>query len=209
MTTETADRYVSQTMPGKMRRQAINVWSVAVAIVLLWVLTIVAAPVALESGYLAFSSPVYKFFSFICHQMPERSLWIDGHPLAVCSRCFGVYFGLLTGFAVYPLWRTIEEIESLPRIWLFLSMVPIGIDWTLGVFGIWENTHLSRFITGGLFGFACATYIVPAIVEISRNYSEPRQLFLSFWQATYSASNSYLFLQMANSLTTARDKSKI
>ncbi|MBC7899046.1 MAG: DUF2085 domain-containing protein [Saprospiraceae bacterium] len=96
---------------------------------------------------------------------------MDGHQLAVCSRCFGVYFGLFAGFLIYPLWRRIEEIEPLARFWLFLSLVPISIDWSLTVFGVWENTHLSRFVTGLVLGVVCATFIVPALVEIFRNFS--------------------------------------
>jgi len=80
-----------------------------------------------------------------------------------------VYFGLLFGFLIYPLWRRIDETEPISRIWLFLSLVPIGIDWTLGVFGIWENNFTSRFVTGMILGTACSTFIVPAIVEIARN----------------------------------------
>jgi uncharacterized membrane protein len=64
--------------------------------------------------------------------------------------------------------RKVDEIEPLPRFWLFLAMIPIGIDWSLGVFGICENTHLSRFLTGLILGAACAIYIVPALVEIFR-----------------------------------------
>jgi uncharacterized membrane protein len=82
-----------------------------------------------------------------------------------------VYFGLLTGLVVYPLIRGVDDIEPLPRIWLFASMVPIAIDWSLGVFGIWENNHASRFITGLILGFTCAVYILPALVEIVRNFS--------------------------------------
>jgi uncharacterized membrane protein len=101
--------------------------------------------------------------------MPERSFHLAEHPFAVCSRCFGVYFGLFAGFVVYPLLVKIEKTEPLPRFWLFLAMIPIGIDWTLGVFGIWENTHWSRFITGAILGAACAVFIIPALVEIFRN----------------------------------------
>lgn len=151
-----------------MRRQAFWVWGAFSILVLAWVLTIVFVPVAASSGYESLSKAVYKFFSYICHQIPERSLHLAGHQLGVCSRCFGVYFGLFLGFAVYPLWRKVEDIDPLPRFWLFLSMIPIGIDWSLGIFGIWENTHLSRFITGLILGFACATYIIPALVEIFR-----------------------------------------
>ncbi|MGE3465620.1 MAG: DUF2085 domain-containing protein [Pyrinomonadaceae bacterium] len=152
-----------------MRKQAIKAWKAALAVVLIWVLLIVAAPVVKAGGFAAVSTPLFSFFSFMCHQLPERSFHIAGEQFGVCSRCFGVYFGLLLGVAVYPLWRNIEEIEPLPRFWLFLSLIPITIDWSLTVFDIWENTQLSRLITGLILGLACATFIVPAIVEITRN----------------------------------------
>jgi uncharacterized membrane protein len=139
------------------------------AVVLVWVLMIVAAPAAKLGGLGSFSDGLYHFFRFACHQIPERSFHIGGEQFAVCSRCFGVYFGLLAGFAAYPLWRVIDEVEPLPRFWLFLALVPISIDWALTMFGIWENTHLTRFVTGLILGFACATYIVPALVEVTRN----------------------------------------
>src|SRR3982750_712125 len=163
--------YIPQYALSYYRRQAYLAWTGAVSVVFLWVLLIVAAPVLFENGFGSTALPIYHFFGYICHQLPERSLHLEGHQLAVCSRCFGVYFGLLAGLAVYPLWRQIEEIEPLPRIWLFLSLIPIGVDWSLGVFGIWANTHLSRFLTGLLLGVACATFIVPALVEITRNLS--------------------------------------
>jgi uncharacterized membrane protein len=161
--------YIPAAVRTRLRGQAVKVWWAGVAVVLAWVAVIVAAPVLKSGGAEAVSSPVYHFFSFICHQIPERSLHVDGYPLAVCSRCFGVYVGLLLGFAAYPLWRRVDEIEAMPRFWLFLSMIPIGVDWALTVFGIWENTHLSRFLTGAILGFACGCYIVPALVEITRN----------------------------------------
>jgi uncharacterized membrane protein len=172
--TESADNYIPTDLSAHFRSQAFRAWGVSVAVVFVWVAAIVSAPVAREFGW-GIASPLYTFFSYICHQLPERSLHFAEHQLAVCSRCFGVYFGLLAGLIVYPLWRRIDDIEPLPRIWLFLSLVPIGIDWSLTVFGIWENTHFSRFITGLILGAACATYIVPAVVEIRRNLSLRRK----------------------------------
>lgn len=154
-----------------MRKQAIHVWIVGLAVVLVWVSLIIVPPIAKANGFVRLSSPLYNFFSFICHQMSERSFHVAGEQFGVCSRCFGVYFGIFAGFAIYPLWRKIDEIEPLPRFWLFASMIPIGIDWSLTIFGIWENNHFSRFVTGMILGVACATYIVPAIVEITRNLS--------------------------------------
>ena len=163
--------YIASEFRTKLKRQAVKAWAIALSVVILWLGLIVAAPMLQAEGMKAAATPLYHFFSYICHQIPERSLHLAGFQLAVCSRCFGVYFGLAAGFLIYPLWRPIDEIEPLPRIWLFLSMIPIGVDWSLTIFGIWENTHLSRFVTGTILGFACATYIVPAIVEITRNFT--------------------------------------
>jgi len=162
------ENYVPQNFAQIFRRQAWKVWAIALFVVFLWVAAIVLAPIAHANGFTNISAPVYKFFSYICHQMPERSFHVENHRFGVCARCFGVYFGLLFGFLIYPLIRKVDEIEPLPRFWLFLAMIPIGVDWSLGVFGIWDNTHLSRFITGLILGAACAIYIVPALVETFR-----------------------------------------
>ena len=172
--TQPAENYVSPYDPGYFRTRAYRVWGVTIAIVAAWVAAIVLGPVSRSGGW-GIDSPIYSFFSYICHQLPERSFHLGAEPMAVCSRCFGVYFGLLAGLLVYPLWRRIEDIEPLPRIWLILSIVPISVDWSLTVFGIWENTHLSRFVTGLFLGAACATYIVPALVEIKRNLAHRRR----------------------------------
>ena len=159
-----ASTYTSADMQSRLRTQAYRVWIVTALALLLWVAMIVAAPVLHLSG-------VHSFFGYICHQIPERSFHIAGEQFAVCSRCFGVYFGLLLGVVVFPLWRHVEETEPIARVWLFASLVPITVDWSLAVFGIWENTHLSRFVTGLILGLACATFILPALVEIIRNLS--------------------------------------
>jgi uncharacterized membrane protein len=158
-----------QVVVQKYRRQAFRVWAIGLAVVFAWLSAILLAPVTKSFGLTVFSTQLYNFFGLICHQIPARSFFLAGEPFGVCSRCFGVYFGLFAGFAIYPLWRCIEEVEPLPRIWLFLALIPISLDWSLTIFHIWENTYASRFITGSILGLACSTYIVPAIVEASRN----------------------------------------
>jgi uncharacterized membrane protein len=167
--TQEAQEYISIDLRPAFRRQAYKVWLVCCGIALFWSLLIVLPPIAKANGFAAISSPLYGFFSYICHQMPDRSFHVEGEPFGVCSRCFGVYFGILLGFAVYPLWRRIAETRPIPRFWLFLSLVPITIDWSLTMFGIWENTFTSRFITGLVLGVACATFVMPAAVEITQN----------------------------------------
>jgi uncharacterized membrane protein len=174
MVTEPAEKFIGNSLQQKLRLQAWRVWLATVGGVGLWLGVIVIAPLMQANGISQFSSPIYHFFSYICHQIPERSLHIDGHPMAVCSRCFGVYFGLLVGIVVYPLMRPIDETEPVARIWLFLSLIPITVDWSLTIFGIWENTHVSRFVTGMILGVSCAIFIVPALVEVVRNLTTKR-----------------------------------
>lgn len=165
---ETIENYQPLAMGEKLKKQAWKVWTISALVVFLWAFLIVLAPLAETNKLSQISSPIYKFFSYLCHQQSERSFHIHEHQFAVCARCFGVYFGLFFGFLIYPLLRKIEDIEPLPRFWLFLALIPIGIDWTLGMFGIWENTHWSRFATGMILGFACAVFIVPSLVELVR-----------------------------------------
>jgi uncharacterized membrane protein len=162
------ENYIPQDLTRKFRQQAWKVWTISLLVVFAWVFLILLAPIGRANGFENLSSTIYKFFGVICHQMEWRSFHIENHPFAVCTRCFGVYFGLLAGFLLYPALRKIEEIEPLPRFWLFLAMIPIAIDWALGAFGIWENTHFSRFLTGSILGAACGVFIVPALIEIFR-----------------------------------------
>ena len=163
-----AENYTPQNHVEKLRKRAYISWFIATILVLIWLLLIFSAPIFEASGNQIISQPIYSFFSFICHQMDNRSFHIYAHKLGVCSRCFGVYAGLFAGILFYPIFRMIEENEPLPRIWLFLAMIPIGIDWTLGYFNIWENTHLSRFITGAILGVACGIFLLPAFADINQ-----------------------------------------
>src|SRR5436305_210204 len=97
-----AASYISLDLAARSRKQAWKVWAIGLAAVVLWLGLIAAAPLARANGIAAMASPLYYFFSFLCHQIPERSLHIEGAQLAVCSRCFGVYFGLFAGFVAYP-----------------------------------------------------------------------------------------------------------
>jgi uncharacterized membrane protein len=171
------DNYIPLEIAANFRAQAWRTWGVGLTIAGLWLALILAAPIAKANGLVGVSSPLYTFFGYLCHQLDGRSFHVEGEKFAVCSRCFGVYAGIVIAFIAYPFWRRIESIEPLPKFWLFAACIPAAIDWSLTVFGIWENTYLSRAVTGGLLGFACGTFIVPSIVEIGRNLALRRGTF--------------------------------
>lgn len=173
---ETIENYVSQIAVGKSRRQAHFVWAGFSFFIAFCVFLIVFAPIARANDLTFAANPIYKFCSFICHQIPARSFFIEQQPLAVCARCFGIYCGLLGGFLLYPFLRSLENIDSFPRVWLFAAMIPMAVDWSLDFFDIWKNTHWSRLATGLILGAACAFYIVPALIEIIKLLTARRQI---------------------------------
>jgi uncharacterized membrane protein len=162
------ENYIPQDLVMRFRSQAKYVWLITCLLSIVWVLLIISASVFESNGIKAISEPIYSFYSWLCHQIDNRSFHYREEKFAVCSRCFGVYFGFLIGLLIYPIFRKLENTEPFSRFWLFLAMTPMGIDFSLTFFEIWENTHLSRSITGGILGIACAIFIVPALVEIGQ-----------------------------------------
>lgn len=127
---------------------------------------IVAAPILKASGHGQFASTIYSAFSYVCHQIPERSFHLAGHKFGVCSRCTGLYSGIALAAITYPLVRPLNRTDT-PRIfWLILAAMPIAIDFSLGYFNIWHNTHLSRFVTGAILGATTVFYILPGLIEV-------------------------------------------
>ena len=127
---------------------------------------IVGAPIAQAHGYSAFAGSIYKAFSHVCHQIPERSFHLAGHQFAVCSRCMGLYAGFALVALAYPFARSLKRTDAPGRIWLILAAVPLAVDFALGYFAIWENTHLSRFVTGALLSSVAVFYVMPGLIDL-------------------------------------------
>ena len=147
-------------------RQAIAVWAATCAVALTIVGLIVVAPIAQTYGHPSISAAIYKTFSFVCHQIPERSFHLAGYKFAVCSRCTGLYSGFALAALIYPIVRSLRQTETPGIVWLFLAAVPLVVDFSLGYFSIWQNNHASRFATGALLGSVAVFYILPGLIEL-------------------------------------------
>ena len=150
------------------------VWAVSAAIAILILAAIIGAPLIQSSGHPAFAFKIYRAFSFVCHQIPERSFHLYGNQFAVCSRCTGIYAGIGLATLAYPLTRSLKRTDTPRLIWLFLAAAPLAIDWSLGYFSIWENNQVSRFATGFLLGAAAIFYILPGLIELSSRLVKQR-----------------------------------
>jgi len=128
---------------------------------------IIAPPVAQLFGHPAFAASIFKTFSYLCHQIPERSFHLGNHQFAVCSRCTGLYAGFTLATLGYPLLRSLKRTDTPRIIWLLLAAAPLAIDFALGYFSIWQNNHFSRFTTGALLGAVAAFFIIPGVIDLT------------------------------------------
>jgi uncharacterized membrane protein len=143
-------------------------WAMVAAFALSIVAAVIAAPLAMAGGHPSFAGSIYNAFSYVCHQRPERSFHIAGYQFAVCARCTGLYSGFAIATLFYPRVRSLKNTDTPALIWLLLSAIPIAIDFGLGYFGIWENTFLTRFVSGALLSGTTVFYILPGLVQLSR-----------------------------------------
>ena len=149
-----------------------RIWLISTILVFAIVSLIVVAPLTAGSHL---ANSIYGGFTVVCHQLPERSYFILGHELAVCSRCTGLYAGFALTLLLYPLLRPLRSVDWPPPVWLVLSAVPMAIDFGLTFLGIWENTHTSRLLTGMLLGSVSIFYVMPGVAELATRKSRTKR----------------------------------
>lgn len=155
-------------------------WLICVAVVLPVVSLIVVAPLAAAKGYGDLAKGIYGAFTILCHQLPDRSYYIDNHQMAVCSRCTGVYAGFVLTLMLYPLLRPLNGSGPPRASWLLLAAAPLVIDFSVNLFGFWQNTHTSRLLTGAVLGGAVVFYVMPGAMEIAN-----RRLPIGNWRSVF------------------------
>jgi len=136
----------------------------------LWCLLIVLPPILSHWGgadcfYSAF---IYLGFSRICHQIDARSFHLFGEKFAVCSRCTGIYFGFLLGLLILPFLRKVDDMNLPPRGILLIALVPMFLDFGCDALSIYQNTLISRSITGLLLGIVLVFFITPSAISAVR-----------------------------------------
>ncbi|MGK9367573.1 DUF2085 domain-containing protein [Melioribacter sp. Ez-97] len=109
---------------------------------------------------------IKKAFSVVCHQNPERSIFIDGHSLLVCSRCAGIYAGALLSALAAIFYGKIFLKSNMP---LYLLSIPLAIDWLLVILGVKEYSKITAAFTGFLFGSIIFLYFYSSLNNKNRN----------------------------------------
>ncbi|MBO3839966.1 MAG: DUF2085 domain-containing protein [Thermoproteota archaeon] len=107
---------------------------------------------------------IIRLFTFIgslvCHQRPDRTLWMGGNYLPVCARCTGAYLGFLLGYVLIPFLSN-KKAKGPPNLYIsFIFTLPLWVDSLGQVFGFWSSTNDARLITGLLFGVSLAPLLI-------------------------------------------------
>ena len=133
-----------------------------------WLALIFLAPWLAARGASSAARVVYAAFSPTCHQIAGRCFVLDGHPLAVCGRCLGVYAGFAAGLVLYPLVRGFSRLSLPDARLLLLLTLPLALDGTAGLLGIWKSPIGLRFATGLLWGAGLPFYFVTGVADLVR-----------------------------------------
>lgn len=98
-----------------------------------------------------------------CHQLAERSFFVNGYQFPVCARCTGVFVGYIICLSTFFLLLNLK-IALAGCFIMFL-------DWFIQYKEWHESTNIRRFITGVLGGYGilsiqilCIRTIIHAIL---------------------------------------------
>ena len=93
---------------------------------------------------------IFAIGGVVCHQLPDRSFFWDGHQFPVCARCTGLYLsgavGLI-GWVAIKLARVWRPAAIDPRLALRLmatAAVPTAVSVATGMIGLWESSNITR-----------------------------------------------------------------
>ena len=132
--------------------------------ILTWIGALFDAPY-LKSHSSLFSGFLYAVFSPTCHQIPSRCFYAFGYPVAVCARCLGIYAGFLLGTFIFPLVKGFSK-PTMPKakILIFLS-IPIFIDATGNLVGLWISSDWMRLLTGIIWAIILPFYFLAGLTD--------------------------------------------
>ncbi len=115
--------------------------------------------------------------SVICHQLPERSFFLDGRQLPVCARCTGLYLSGAAGLAGWWAakllrgWRP-QPLPPASAPWaaaggqgrwavglLLIVAAPTVVSYLTGVLGVWDGSNITRAALAVPLGVAAGAVV--------------------------------------------------
>lgn len=127
----------------------------------------------------------------LCHQSIERTFKIDGLHMPVCSRCTGIYLGIILSLLTLVLLerRIKGEFPSLKMVLVCVGVfLLMGVDVVLSTLNLVRSSNTIRLVTGFMTGWFMVLLLFPLANNvmfkrfIKKNYLDSRRRFL-IWVA--------------------------
>lgn len=108
-------------------------------------------------------------FQSVCHQDPTRSLSVFGAPMAVNSRCFGIFAGILAGWILIPVLSANNFKNNWGLVILLFAVMLQILDYSGNLLGYWVNTNISRVVLGSFLGIAVSLSLSDFFVTTTKH----------------------------------------
>ncbi|MGE5458006.1 MAG: DUF2085 domain-containing protein [Methanococcaceae archaeon] len=126
-------------------------------LLLLWCAGIFAEFILPYSGKAGILFPfINVLYSDVCHQQQFKRICLGNSYLLVCSRCTGIYLGLLISSFLSLFIQNFKK----PLYLLFLSALPMLLDVCLYTMGFYTYSQILALFTGVLLGSVGFFYIL-------------------------------------------------
>ena len=106
---------------------------------------------------------VYSFGDLNCHQLRERSFFLNDNQMPMCSRDTGIFIGLFAGALGMMLLSF-----KMRRRWLILGLLPMMIDGALQAATDYRSDNSIRVVTGAIAGIAVVMFICMTVAMPER-----------------------------------------
>ena len=97
-----------------------------------------------------------QVYATVCHQSPEKTISVVGENIFVCSRCAGIYLGLLLT-SIISFFIILKEKKF---NFLLLTFALLLLDVTFSTFKIYNYSKVIALLTGLFLGSALLLFVL-------------------------------------------------
>lgn len=108
---------------------------------------------------------VYWIGDAECHQLANRSYFLNDNQMPFCARDLGIFAGVTLGFGFVAFVRF-----KVHPLWIFPGLAPLAVDGTVQLLTSYESSNPLRLATGVAAGAACALLLAHFIFVIQEDH---------------------------------------
>lgn len=137
-----------------------------------------------------------SIFSWVCHQLPDRSPCLADCYFPACFRCAGIYFGLVSTLGFLVIFGRLRT--ALPSITISLAisclLLPICVDGWANTLGFWNSPAWLRYATGVMAGTSLPLIFFPLCWGADPTERDTPRAVRSIWELLAILVSGSLFL---------------